>query len=926
MAFVMAGLFWAVPAFGQNVSWTGNTSTNWNTVSNWSSASVPGSSSNVTVDTSSGNQPVITGGNYTISNMYVGNKAMSGNTSLVVQNGAILNFGNGGLAIGESNGSIGNVTVSGSNSAINLSTILEVGFMGTGTLTVSNGATLNTGGGNPYLGYSTGGYGTLLVTGNGSSFINTNSFGMFFGGAQGSGGGGSFTVANGASASLTDIRVTSGNASTSYLTVTGANSQLVLSDSLRIFGEYSQIVYTVSNGGNFTCGNISIQNATVTDPGSLFAMVGQASVSPGNLTIANGGEFMVEAGGSVSLDGTAPDNGTINLNGGTLQVGGIDGIVANSANYAFNFGGGTLQVAGSDLSASINATLIANTTSTIDTNGFNATWSGLLGGAGGITKIGNGTLTLDGLDTETGKVTINGGTIFLGDANALGNPDMLAVNLGALDLNSQNITVSSLSGNFGGNGRITDSSSGNGTTTVTVNGTVDCTYSGTISNGPSKTVELIKAGTNNLSMGTAPDTVVINGGTLTLGSETSNTSNITDNSNLVFMPEGHNAMIQGSISGGGSLTFNLSLMTGALYFEAIDTFTGNTAINAGQIVLYDNISSLGGKVVDNGTVNIFQGQDESFNGDISGSGGLVYSGANPTPTDATLTFYGNITYTGNTLVEGGTLNFTQGFTVANGATLSGSGSIDGAIIVNGTLGPGYGGGVGSLTFSQNLTLGGTATLNLQIGGTTLGTQYSAINVAGNLMLGGTLALTFINGYTPTPGTTFNFFQVGGGVTGSFANVTLPTLNSNLAWDTSQLAATGNISASAINYTQWTAVVGLSGNNALPDATPFNGEPANVIRYAMNLDTIPAPSGAPILSTATLSGANYLTLQYRTRKDMSDYQLVPQSSTDLQTWTDVDAGNITQLPDADAYTAQFQASAALPADGPVFLRVVAEPLP
>jgi hypothetical protein len=196
----------------------------------------------------------------------------------------------------------------------------------------------------------------------------------------------------------------------------------------------------------------------------------------------------------------------------------------------------------------------------------------------------------------------------------------------------------------------------------------------------------------------------------------------------------------------------------------------------------------------------------------------------------------------------------------------------------------------------------------------------------HLTLGGSLVLTFLNGYTAAPGTTFNFFQTGGTISGTFANVTLPTLNSNLTWNLSQLAVTGTISATAINYNQWTALVNLSGNDALPAAEPFGGSPANVLRYAMNLGTAPTPASVPTVSQTCISNLNYLTLQYQARKDLTDYQLVPQSSTDLVNWTNVDAGNITQLTDVDAYTAQYQAAVVMPANGTVFLRVAAQPLP
>jgi hypothetical protein len=152
------------------------------------------------------------------------------------------------------------------------------------------------------------------------------------------------------------------------------------------------------------------------------------------------------------------------------------------------------------------------------------------------------------------------------------------------------------------------------------------------------------------------------------------------------------------------------------------------------------------------------------------------------------------------------------------------------------------------------------------------------------------------------------------------------LDANLVWDTSQLYSTGSVEINAINYPQWATAANLSGVNALATTRLFREGPVNLMRYAMNLGLAAAPGNAPTSAVTIIDNTEYLTLQYRERKGMTNYQLVPQYSTDLVNWINVDAGNITQLTDVDAYTAQYQAVAALPAHGAVFLRVVAEPVP
>jgi hypothetical protein len=77
-----------------------------------------------------------------------------------------------------------------------------------------------------------------------------------------------------------------------------------------------------------------------------------------------------------------------------------------------------------------------------------------------------------------------------------------------------------------------------------------------------------------------------------------------------------------------------------------------------------------------------------------------------------------------------------------------------------------------------------ATLQIELGGPAAGTQYDQINVAGELILGGTLEISLINGFMPTAGQTFDFLAASD-VVGAFSSIVLPTLP-GLTWNTSQL--------------------------------------------------------------------------------------------------------------------------------------------
>jgi autotransporter-associated beta strand protein len=144
------------------------------------------------------------------------------------------------------------------------------------------------------------------------------------------------------------------------------------------------------------------------------------------LGLGGAGNYNLSAGtgtfnAGLLLASAAGSTGTLNLSGtGILQVGGTNGIAQGMGTAAVNLGGGTIQVIGSDLTTSVNATLLANTQSTINTNNLGATFSGILSGSGSLAKAGAGTLLLSGANNYSGGTTINGGTLQAGSATALG--------------------------------------------------------------------------------------------------------------------------------------------------------------------------------------------------------------------------------------------------------------------------------------------------------------------------------------------------------------------------------------------------------------------------------------------------------------------------------------------------------------------------
>jgi autotransporter-associated beta strand protein len=183
-----------------------------------------------------------------------------------------------------------------------------------------------------------------------------------------------------------------------------------------------------------------------------------------------------------------------------------------------------------------------------------------------------------------------------------------------------------------------------------------------------------------------------------------------------------------------------------------------------------------------------------FAGSIAGIGGsLVKHGV------GTLTLSGANTYTGMTLVNGGALNVAGSLagpvSVLAPGILQGAGSITGSVTLDagGTLAPGSSPGalsVGSLTTNPG------SQIQLELAGTGRGTQYDAILVGGNAVLGGTLSVSLLSGFVPLAGESFDVFDWTS-QSGEFAALDLPALNPGLAWDTSQLYSIGVLKVASL---------------------------------------------------------------------------------------------------------------------------------
>ena len=157
---------------------------------------------------------------------------------------------------------------------------------------------------------------------------------------------------------------------------------------------------------------------------------------------------------------------------------------------------------------------------------------------------------------------------------------------------------------------------------------------------------------------------------------------------------------------------------------------------------------------------------------------------------STLSFDSGLTSNGHINLINSTVN---GDVVNDGvASLAGTntftGTVSGSGVFTGTgtgafagvLAPGNSPGL--LTFEGDLVLESTATLEIELGGTTPGTEHDRIEVGGFATLVGELDVTLIDGFVPELGDNFGLLFASGGFDASFAALNLPDLSAQgLGW-------------------------------------------------------------------------------------------------------------------------------------------------
>jgi autotransporter-associated beta strand protein len=140
-----------------------------------------------------------------------------------------------------------------------------------------------------------------------------------------------------------------------------------------------------------------------------------------------------------------------------------------------------------------------------------------------------------------------------------------------------------------------------------------------------------------------------------------------------------------------------------------------------------------------------------------------------------VTLAGNNTFTGPLVINGGHVTATS---LAGGMSNHG-----------GVFSPGTGTSLTSIAgnFEQS-----SGVLDLELAGSSRGSHYDTLSIAGDVALGGSLRISFTKDFDPTSNHSFDILDWTGSLTGRFEQIELPALGDGLSWNTADLYETGKL--------------------------------------------------------------------------------------------------------------------------------------
>lgn len=833
----------------------------------------------------------------------------NGSTSFDLGAGATLQVGSGTTIQADSaitmsnNLSLGTNTIDNNGNTI----VINGNISGVTALTLTGSSSINLAGRNRYSGVTNLNEGTLILGSTspiGSNTLNMADSTILVSGID------QISLSNNiATGSATGVEISpstytltlEGVVSGSALITKPGSGNLVLAGDNTFTGgmHVTAGTITVENGsslGGNSGGTIEMENSTtlnsidtLTLP-NAFTLNGSTQVDTNafDLTISGliGGAGSITKIGSDTLQLTNTSNsfsGGITVSQGTLLYT-ADSVIGAGTISLQNTA--TLQ-AGQSFTSSKLTSVTGSTT--IDTLSNNLTIASNILGAGSITKIGSGLLTLSGTNSFSLGLTVGAG-IVAADSDSLGTGP-LQINGGGTFRALSNLTLA----------QNVIISSGGTTATLDMNSN-DITLNGVLSGGSLFSVinggNLILSGANTLSGGMSfsgssavltlqnntslgPTTTLSagNGITLELDGNLTIANPIITTTAFTIDTGSDTSTLSGIISGSAALT---KAGSGTLVLSAANTYAStlltdgtisvnnNSALGLGSVTMSDttilqteNAYTLPNDFILNSGSAYFDSGSSSLtlNGDISGGGELVKLSA------GTLTLAGDNSYSGGTNVEEGTLSLAS-------ATALGSHDLT---LANNTI---LQAGLNNLSVSNDIHTTTAATINT---GTFAFTLTGLIDGSGDITKSGTgsLTLTGVNTFSggmnilagtvivnnsASLGTTGIIAMDTGTTLGAIASTTIPNdfiLSGTTTFDPNQftLTLTGELMGSGTLKKVDTGRLVLNADNSSYSGTisVSQGILSGMTNTAFGIGAINLSGGTTLQSGASITVGNDISL-------------------------------------------------------------------